>query len=349
MGWRHAEIGHPVIPDQAPRSPGVRIIRRAFRDQQAAAGETRNTGAHRAHHPAHVAEEEKAIRRFEVPADDHVAGDHRTNETDMGPDAPLRLARRARRIEQDRWVFRLHFRGCDGSVLAGNDIAPPAVTSLVHRCFDVEAIATDDDDVLYRWRGLERHVEHRFKRRRHAAPPRATGGDHRLGFAMVQAGLNRAWAEPREQRHHNRAQLQGREESDEGLRQVRHVDRDHVAPGNAEVAQSLCQPANFMVEFGESQRAPLAFVLAFPDQECLVPHRGPAVPVNAVQDNVGGAADAPARPGLAARQVQHGVIGPVEPDIAEFKNFFHQPGGIGFRLRCKIVVILLVGRAQERR
>ena len=346
---RHAEVGHPVIRDQAPKASGVRIIRRAFGDQETAAGKTRNTGAHRAHHPPHIAEKEEAVRRFEVPADDDVTGDHRADETDVGPDAPLRFARGARRIEQDSRVFRLHLRGRDGAVLAGNDVAPPVVASLAHRCLDVKTVARDDNHVLDGRRGLKRYVEHGLERCRHAAPPRPARRDHGPGFAVVEAGLDRAGAESGEQRQDDCADLQRCEESDESLGQVRHVDSNHVATTYAETAQSLCEPPDLAVELPVSQRALLALVFAFPEQKRLVPHRGSPVLVDAVQDDVGGAAHAPARPGLTAGQIEHRVVATIKSDIAEFENFLHQPCGIGVRLRGKIVVLGLAGRAQESR
>src|SRR5581483_3703483 len=79
---RYAEVSHPMIGYQTPKTSGVRIIRRAFRYQQAAASETRDAGAHRTDHPAHVAEKEEAVGRFEVPADDHVARYHRADKPD---------------------------------------------------------------------------------------------------------------------------------------------------------------------------------------------------------------------------------------------------------------------------
>jgi hypothetical protein len=63
----------------------------------------------------------------------------------------------------------------------------------------------------------------------------------------------------------------------------------------------------------------------------------------------GSATDAPARPRLTVREIKHGVIVPVEPDVTEFENLFHQPYRIGLRVRRKIVIILLAGHSKERR
>src|SRR3984957_10853703 len=84
-GRRDAEITYLMVLDQPPEPPGVGKIRRAFGNQQAGAGEARDTGAHRADHPTHVAEEEEPVGRFEIAANDYVAGDHRADEADMRP------------------------------------------------------------------------------------------------------------------------------------------------------------------------------------------------------------------------------------------------------------------------
>src|SRR6185437_15566376 len=113
---------------------------------------------------------------------------------------------------------------------------------------------------------------------------------------MVQPGLDRARAKARKQRHRDGAKLEYGEKRDEGFRQVRHVDRDHVAAADAELAQRLCQTTNVAVEFAIGQLALLAGMLALPDQEGLVPDRRVAVFVDAIQNDIGGAADAPSCP-----------------------------------------------------
>src|SRR5580658_7623 len=67
-GRRYSQIADTMILDQPPESAAVREIRRAFGDQKAGADEARDTRAHRADHPAHVAEEEKPVGRFEIAA-----------------------------------------------------------------------------------------------------------------------------------------------------------------------------------------------------------------------------------------------------------------------------------------
>ena len=148
-GGGYSEIAYAMILDQPPESSSVRKIRRAFGDQKARARETGNTRAHRADHPAHVTEEEKTVRRFEIGADDHVACDHRTDEADMGPNATLRFAGGSRSVQQNRGIFRFHFDGRDRFILAGDDIVPPVIAALPHRSFDLKAFAIDDDHVLH--------------------------------------------------------------------------------------------------------------------------------------------------------------------------------------------------------
>jgi hypothetical protein len=53
-------------------------------------------------------------------------------------------------------------------------------------------------------------------------------------------------------------------------------------------------------------------------------------------------------PGVDGAILRHGVIGPIEPDIAKCENFLRQPCVIGIRLRGKNVVIGLAAGAWRR-
>ena len=78
-------------------------------------------------------------------------------------------------------------------------------------------------------------------------------------------------------------------------------------------ASACANRVDVTVKFPVGQRALLALVLTFPDQERLVPDRRAAMLVDAIENDVGGAADAPVRPGLAAlKRRAPGVVGAIK-------------------------------------
>ena len=194
----------------------------------------------------------------------------------------------------------------------------------------------------------ERVVEHRLHRHGLAAAPAAVGGDHRLRAAVAQSSRQRLRPETREQRHQDRAELQHREERDIGLGQVRHVQADDVAAAEAERAQPAGEAADLGIEFAIAETALLGRVLAFPDQEGLFPDRAAAMAVEAIQHDVGGAADAPARPLDAVRGVEQLPVRGVEAQVAELEHLLHQPGRVGVRTLEQARVVGRADPAQER-
>src|SRR6185312_2862181 len=148
--------------------------------------------------------------------------------------------------------------------------------------------------------------------------------NHGSGLAMVEARQDGSGTETREQRHHDRADLEDRKESNKGFGQVGYVDRNHIALADTELNQRPCKAIDLTGKFPVAHRPLLALVLALPDQERLVPDRRAAMPVDAVEDDVGGSADTPSRPGMAAAEIKHPVMVAIEADIAKPEDFFRQ-------------------------
>ena len=224
---------------------------------------------------------------------------------------------------------------------------PPVIATGLHRHRQLVAQTLHDDHVLHTRHLRERLVQHRLHRAHAAAAPGAVGGDDGARAAVLQARDQRLRTEAREQRHDDGANLQDREEGDEGFRQVGHVDAHHVALAHAHLPERAGEPAGFGVELGVAERALLIRILALPHQEGLVPHRRAAVAVDAVEHDVGGAADAPARPGLPFGQVQHLRVGRVETEVAELEHLLHQPTRIGVGARAERLEALLADMAQK--
>src|SRR5215475_5337142 len=103
---------------------------------------------------------------------------------------------------------------------------------------------------------------------------------------MVEPRPDRVGAKAREQRHCDRADLQDREESDEGFRQIRHVDGDDVTPADAELAQAARQSSDGGGEFAVAQSPLLALVFALPEEKWPIPDRRSPMLVDAIKDDV---------------------------------------------------------------
>ena len=267
----------------------------------------------------------------------------------MRPHTSLRLASRTRRVEQNRGSIGRHLGGRQHAVLVRHEIAPPPVPPVTHRRVDGEPFPFDDHNVAHGRRRIERRIEHGLERRRSAAPPGAACRDHCFGATVIEARLDRLWTEAGEEWHHNRADLQDCEERDKRLRQIGHVDRDDIALADVKLEKALRETPDLVRERPIGQMLLFAAVLAFPDQEGPIPCRRVAVPVDAVENDICGAADAPARPRQAAREIEDPLVGTIESDIAEAEHFFHQPGRIGVRARGERVIVRLRGLAQKRR
>ena len=221
------------------------------------------------------------------------------------------------------------------------------IAAFAHQCIDAETAAIRDDDVENAGCLPQCLIEYGFQWRRYAAPPGAVRRDDGLGFAVVETGFYGARTEAGEQRHRDRADLQDGKECGKRLGQIRHVNRDHVALADSEPAQGLRQPIDVIGKFPVGQSALLAPILTLPDQERLLPDRRAAMLVNAIEDDVGGAADTPARPRLAAADIKHGVVAAIKANVAELEDLFHEPCRVRFGPCCERVVVGLAGRAQK--
>jgi hypothetical protein len=151
-----------------------------------------------------------------------------------------------------------------------------------------------------------------------------------LAGPSLQAGHQRLRPEAAEQRHQHRTELEHREEGDEGLGQVGHEQADHVALADAQVGASApARRATSASNSAVAQRAPFGRVFAFPDEEGLPPARRAAVAVQAVQHDVGGAADAPVGPLDALAAIDQQCVRLKEAEVAEGQHLARQARGVG--------------------
>ncbi len=338
-----------MVLHQPPEASGVGVIRRTFGYQQAATEITRDAGTHRAHHPAHVAHEEKPVAGFEVAADMHIAGDHRAEKTDMGKHATLWLAGGARGVQQDRWRFGIHLRRRMPSRLTSDQHRPVMVAAGLHGAIQRLTDMPQHQHMLYAGDFMQRLVEHAFHRRCTAAPPGAVHRQYGLRLAVIQPRDQGLRPETGKQRHQHGADLEHREKRDKGFRHIRHVQPDAITACYAQRFKRRRQPAYLGIKLTISVGALRLWILAFPYEEGLFPHRRATMPVEAIQHNIGRAADAPARPFDAARGIEHPGIRLVKTEVAERENFLHQPGGIGIGARHQGFIAWFADALQEGR
>ena len=213
--------------------------------------------------------------------------------------------------------------------LAGDQAGPVVVASRRHRAGGGVAQVAQYQYVLHAGHLAQRFVQHRLHDAGRAAPPGAVHRQHCLGFAIVQAGHDGLRPEARKQGHQHGANFQYGKEGDEGLRQVGQVQADPVALADVQRLQGPGQAADFGIKLAVAQGLAVFRVFTLPDQEGLLPHRRAAVPVQAVEHDVGGAADAPACPLDAARGVEHLGVGFIKSHVAEVEHLLHQPGRVG--------------------
>ncbi len=209
-----------MIRDQPPEAPSVRTIRRALGHQQARAGETGNTRAHRADHPAHVTEEEKRsddlksaqmiMSRVTIEPMKLICVQTQPFGSPVVPEVYSRIA------GSSAFISAVASRA---SPCLATIVVPPVIAALLHRGLDPKrlrdrrrsraALLGEDSSA---------DVEDGFERPLRAAPPGPVRGDDRLRLAMVEPRLaSEPEPKPREQRHQDRADLQHREERDKAF------------------------------------------------------------------------------------------------------------------------------------
>ena len=119
----------------------------------------------------------------------------------------------------------------------------------------------------------ERLIDDRLERDVLALAVRHVGGEHQPRAAGPDPVAQRARPEAREHHRVDRADADGREHRDDGLGAGRHVDRDPVAPADAEAAQGGRGALDLAQQLPIGERPPPA-ALVEGDQRGLVAAAG---------------------------------------------------------------------------
>ena len=192
----------------------------------------------------------------------------------------LRLAGRARRVEQEQQVLGVHRLGRALGLGGGDEVVVPVVAAVDH--LDVVAAAAHDDDVLDRRRRGDRLVGRRLEREHLAAPVAAVGGDQHLGLGVVDPVGERLRREAAEHDAVRRADAGAGEHRDRRLGDHRQVDVDPVALDDAEALERVGEALHLGVQVGVGDRAGVAR-LALPVDGDPVAVAGGDVAVEAVR------------------------------------------------------------------
>ena len=122
------------------------------------------------------------------------------------------------------------------------------------------------------------------------------------------------WSEAGEQRQEDATDLDDRQHGNHDLRSHWHEHGHNVAFGDTECAQCVGDAIHFTAQFKVGHASALSFFSLPNDGRFRIGGRA-SVLFQAVVNDVHHAADAPFRPGNAAREVQHPRIGLPEADI----------------------------------
>ncbi len=207
---------------------------------------------------------------------------------------PLRLGRRARRVEQVEEVFGLHrlartrlgIRG-----LALDDVVPPVVSAVLH--LHVAAGPAQDDAVLDGGRVLERRVGVLFQRHRRPAAPGFVLGNQHLAPHVLEPPAERVGGEAAEDDRMRGTEARAGEHRDRELGDHPHVDPDRRSLPHAERLQAVREADDFGLEIGEGELAPVVLRLALPEVRDLVAVPRLDVAIDAVEADVELAAQVP--------------------------------------------------------
>ena len=291
-----------MLVDDLPEARGGRIVRDALEHQgRGAVGERAVDDVAVAGHPADIRRapinvavvivEDVAVRRRDI--DEVAAG--RVQHA-------LRLAGRARRIEDEERVLGAHLLGralrrdfCDLVMV-------PEVAAGLHG--DGAAGAPHDQHVAHRGAvalgSLDRLVGIGLERNGLAAAQALVGGDDEIGAAILDAVRQRIRREAAEDHGVDGADARAGEHRIGGLGDHRHVDGHAVAALDAVRLQHVCEAADMGVQLAIGDRLVLGRVVALPQDGDLL---GAVLQVSV--DAVG-------------RHVQRAVLEPFDGDVRVF-------------------------------
>ena len=195
-------------------------------------------------------------------------------------------------------------------------LVPPHVDRVVPR--DVLAGTPDHQHLLHGVAQpgglLSRLVHGRLERGGRATAVAAVGGHDHLGLAVLQTGGQGVGGEAAEDHGVRGADAGAGQHRDHGLGDHRHVDRDPVARGHAQVGQRVGGLGDEVLQLGVGDGTSVTDGLADEVQRDLVAAAGLDVAVDAVVGGVELAADVPLREGRV-RPVEDLVplLGPGQP------------------------------------
>ncbi len=274
------EHRHLVVLDHFPEAPRVRPHRHAFEHHFGRADRERAVGAVAVPgHPADVRGAPEHVRGLVV--EDPLHGDDRHQQVAAGRVLhALRLAGRARCIQDEERVFGVHPGRLAGFGLAPDHVVPPLVArglkgdrspgAFVHDHVLHAFAAAQSEGLVHR--GLERDFL--------AAAHLPVGGDHRdrprVDNALLQTLRRESAEHHRVRRADPRAGLHRRDDLD----RHRHVDDDALALPDAERFERVRELADLVVELLVGELRDLA-VVRLENDGCLVALRL-QVPVEAV-------------------------------------------------------------------
>ncbi len=279
-GGRRVEDGDPVLLDHLPEAvlvgpvggPLVHQDSRAVRerpvDAVAVAGGPADVG--RAPEEVLVLEVEDVLRG-RVNARQVAAG---------GVEDPLRLAGRARGVEDVERVLRVHRLVWAVGLGVVHQAVPPVVPPSLDVTRGLDA-PLDDDDALDGRAAVEPLVGHPLERDDLAAAPPAVGSDEDLGVGVLDPVPERVGREPAEDDGVDRPDPGAGEHRDRCLGNHREVDADAVSLPDAELLQDVPELADLVVKLLVGVDPGIAR-LTFPDDGGLVAARAVEVAVEAV-------------------------------------------------------------------
>ena len=176
----------------------------------------------------------------------------------------LRLARGARRVEDEQRVFRVHPLGLVAGGLGVDDVVPPHVLGPLPR--RVLARALDHEHVRDRAPdrpgccslGARASSTSGLRAKVCAAAVAAVGGDDELGLGVVDALAQALGAEAAEDHGVDGADARAGEHRDHGFGDLREVDRDAVALADAQREQAVCGLLHALVHVVVGERLGVA-------------------------------------------------------------------------------------------
>ena len=246
-GRRGVEDVDLVLVDDFPEPRVARIIRHAFEHQRGRAVRERSVDdVAVAGDPADVG---GAPVDVAVVIVEHVLVRHRGVDQIAagGVQHALRFSGRARRIENEQRVLRVHLRARTLRRHHVGGVVVPDVASGQH--VDGCAGAPDHDDVVDAADLVDRRIGVGLERHLAAAAQTFVGGDDDLRLAVLDPAGERFRREAAEHHGMDGADARAGEDGVSRLRNHRQVDGDAVALFDVAVAQHVGEAANLVVQF----------------------------------------------------------------------------------------------------